>query len=154
VADEPVADEPVADEPPSLAETVAFDTPTAPARPLPRFVGTTPPIGLQAGSRPGGTVPDGVTFEPVSPAADSPAEDQTASSPAEDQAASPAVGQAAEEVDDLHGPTVDLACRVEPEATPETEEPSPETTAVLELNQTVDLSGRRDPAPDDSRPRQ
>jgi RND superfamily putative drug exporter len=176
----PASPPPVPRRPSSPGEPIS----TAPS--LPRFAGTTPPIGPPAGSRPRGAVPDGVTFEesarpagdpsasratgdpsPSRPAADPeqarPAESLTPAerapadrTPADRTPAgqAPADDAADQAVDDLHGPTVNLASRVTPEDAPEPEDPSPETTAVLEVPATVDLSSRREPASEDSRPRQ
>jgi hypothetical protein len=107
-------------------------------------------MSTSAATRPGGTTGREETHRPdTDPAVSS------------DLLSPPSGTRAGETADDLHGPTVDLASRMtsapgtdpdassEPEPEPEAE-PDPDTTAILELNPTVDLSAHLEQSQEDS----
>jgi RND superfamily putative drug exporter len=118
--------------------------PAAPPRSPFRFAGTTAARPVSPANRqvspaapPASAEADGASPEPPAAAPTSPA--------------APADGD--QPVDDLHGPTVDLASRVAAEEEPTLEDdPNPETTAVLELHPTANVA-HHDPAPEESHPR-
>jgi RND superfamily putative drug exporter len=89
--------------------------------------------------------PDTVAFAAVDAPDSADDQDGADHNTAARNAADPSRADSDNTVDDLHGPTVDLASRLEAEAKPYPEDdPNPETTAILELHPTNDRRSGRD----------